>query len=194
MRKLRTQHEPPSPGPELEILRVKDSAIHPFVVLSAKIFGLWTHWDQKALNGRGASSPCFGDEKVCDGHKRRLPERWKGYLHVHHLHTKKDGFLELTPTAAGTLKSCLVAITNYRGVRINVARSSNSEKGRLRVTVFDSVQDMSGYPKERCPTETLSKLWKLRPDLDDDAPPSLVLHCGPPSDPKPLNGNSAASG
>lgn len=194
MKQLRTLHNPPVAGPQLELLRIKDTNIHPFVILSKGIFGLFTHWDAKALKGRGASAPCYRNPDDCDGCRRRLPERWKGYVHVFDMHSRKDGFLELTPTAAAALKAQLTGVDNWRCCRINVSRQGNGEKTRLKVNVFDSVKESPELPQERCPTETLSRLWKLEPDLDEAARMGISIHCGTSSDETPPNGQSAASG
>lgn len=193
MPRLRQQHTPPSPGPNLPLIRIVDTHIHTFVILAAQIFGQWTHWDHKAAKGKGASSPCFEPKEECPGCKRSLPERWKGYLHVFNLHTRVDGFLELTPTAAKVVTSALVGVDTYRGVRINVTRSSNSNQGRLRLTVLDAVRDMSPFPSERSPEETLCKLWKLENEIDEDEPPTIKIAGGTPSDKPRPDGRLAAS-
>lgn len=193
VKQLRTQHEPPIAGPELEIFRVKDNHIYPYVILSKGLFGLFTHWDAKARKGKGASSACYRNPEDCDGCRRRLPERWKGYIHVLDLQTRKDGFLEFTPRAAAMLKAQLTGVENWRLCRINVTRQGKDEHTRLKVTVFDSAKDNGEFPKERCPTETLGKLWKLTTELDDVDQPTIKLHGGTSSEGERSGGRQAAS-
>lgn len=155
MKEVNRQNKAPRPGPELEILRIVDTRIRNFTILAEGVQGIWTHWNGKA------SEPCYVPVESCDGCKKGTPRRWKGYLHVIDHELRKEGFLEITPTAADTLKHYLPKEVSLRTVRISLCRSSNSPKGRLRCTVNDALQTSEQLPKERDPMETLSKLWKM---------------------------------
>lgn len=158
MKLVHSQDLPPRPGPQLPIIRIRNSQIQSFTVLGAGLKGFWTHWNGKA------SEPCYEPVEECDACKKGLPRRWKGYLHCYHQDARQEGFLELTPTAAETLLGYLPKGDSLRCIRISLCRSSNSDKGRLRITVNPSMQTSEQLPPEKDPLETLSKLWKIPPE------------------------------
>jgi len=187
MKKLARQDTPPRPGPNLPLIRIKSAEPKAFIILGSGIRGQWTHWNGKA------SEPCYEPKEECNGCRRGLPRRWKGYIHVYTVAEKKEGFVEVTPTAADILKHFLPADASYRGECIMLNRSSNSEKGRLKCSVHAPYANVASLPAERDPLETLAKLWKLDSDVDDEGGTPLKIHGGTPSDtPRPTGSQAAA--
>jgi hypothetical protein len=152
----------PPPGPELNVIRLKAMQTFSGVSLGTRIRGYRTHWDK----GAKQTIPCFQPHIDCDGHRRNLPQRWKGYLHVERHRRlddrrveKEEGFLELTPVAAMDLRNGLGHIADLRGIPFTLTRL-NGDKAHLRVAVFlDHVVAVSELPPERSPYETLMRIW-----------------------------------
>lgn len=151
---LNRQDLPPTGGPEMLVYRLKAGQSIDAIIISKALWGVYTHW-----NGR-TSEPCYQAKGKCPGHKRGLPVRWKGYLHVWDVKKKRQCFLELTPTSAQDLLDAL-GVGQMRGQRIVIARQ-NGDKARLTVNVFgeDRYQcDLTKLPDPRDPYRTLAKLW-----------------------------------
>lgn len=142
------------------VYRLKAGQSMDAVIVSRSLWGCYTHW-----NGR-CSEPCYEGKGKCPGHKRGLPVRWKGYLHVYDVKRKRQCFLELTPTSADDLLREL-GEGAMRGQRVNIARQQG-DKARLSVSVFSAERytcDVSQLPEPKDPYKTLAKLW----GVDDSA-------------------------
>lgn len=154
---LNVCHEPPRPGPELRLVRLREKERGTFVVLGP-LWGCYTHW-----NGQ-RSEPCFGDSKSCPGHRRGLPVRWKGYLHVIWTEKREECFLEVTPLAAGDLLNVIGGKdAPMRGVRVQIERGAGN-KARLRVTLLPAMPKTDHLPQSKDPEEILKDLWNRNDD------------------------------
>lgn len=154
MQPLNRQNRPPDPGPEMLILRLRAGQRIVATILSKALWGVWTHWAGKR------SEPCFGDKADCPGHKRGLPLRWKGYLHVFDHTKKKEGFLELTPVSAESLLDQVGNDSPLRGERIQVIRGGG-DKARLTVELLAAIKEGVVLPPEKDPEKTLRALWGI---------------------------------
>jgi hypothetical protein len=154
MQPLNRQDIPPAAGPAMWIVRLKANEKLHCTILSEHLWGIMVHW-----NGRN-TEPCTGDELSCSGHQRKLPLRWKGYLHVWDHHKRTDKFLELTPTAARMLLDQVETEFPLRGQRVEIARM-NGDNARLRVSVQARINEGFKLPDEKDPEETLRKLWGM---------------------------------
>lgn len=152
----------PDPGPEIKILRVGAMQTRHFISLGTRIHGYRTHWDQRHKR----TIPCFQPHEECEGHRQKLPQRWKGYLHVWS-HTRleaaqiqrTEGFLELTPTSAFDLRAGLGHLADLRGIPFTLTRM-NGQKAHLKVAVFlDQAVAVDKLPDERSPYESLMRMW-----------------------------------
>lgn len=155
--KLNRQDRPPRVGPELWIRRLKASETLQCTIISASLWGCMTHW-----NGR-STEPCYESKKECPGHKRGLPTRWKGYLHVWDEGKAEECFLELTPVAADNLLAQVMQGEPLRGQRLKVERLKGN-KARLRVTLlahYTALRVGRDLPPPKDPHNTLCKLWGL---------------------------------
>src|SRR5262245_10185185 len=85
---------PERSGPERFVRRLQANESIACVILSERIEDYWTHWDGDT------TIPCITPHSSCPGHKRNLPRRYKGYLHVWDSRLRAEQFLELTPVAA----------------------------------------------------------------------------------------------
>jgi hypothetical protein len=160
------QDTPPRSGPELPVVRLKASGSTMVVILSASLWGIWTHW-----NG-SKTEPCYREKKQCPACKKGLPKRWKGYLHCWDYAKKREIFLELTPTSADQLLSQCGKDVPLRGNRMNVNRGAG-DKARLRLTVLTAVPPAE-LPAGRDPEVTLQKLWGLDDTLAFEQQPTIL--------------------
>jgi hypothetical protein len=166
---LRRQDRPPKPGPEMRIRRLKASQKIVATVLN-DLWGCWTHW------AGNRSEPCLGDKKTCPGHKRGLPARWKGYLHILDHNNREESFLELTPTAATQLFDQLGTESPLRGNRIQVERMAG-DKARMRITVLTAHLSDVQLPPAKDPYKTLCSLWGVSDvSLEKPGQPTLPLN------------------
>jgi hypothetical protein len=152
MSTLNTCHTPPPNGPELLIVRLKAGKKLLCVILSQSLWGVWTHW-----NG-ARSEPCFQERAHCNGCKRGLPKRWKGYLHVWDLERRRQVFVELTPVAAESINSQVGLGSVLRGYRVTLERMKG-DQSRLIVHVHPMHTDSDTLPPAKDPAGTLTKLW-----------------------------------
>lgn len=160
---LNRRNAPPPPGPEYRIIRLKaNESIH-VTLLCQAIWGVFTHWDNKARQ----SLPCFEPTSSCRGHKLKLPLRWKGFLHC--LTNKgREIFLEITPTAAEDLRSQLGSVEELRGKHLVIKRMAG-DKARLQVNVWAVAGlDPDKLPPEKDPYKVLLSLWGYHDLLESE--------------------------
>lgn len=168
MANLNTCHFPPSPGPKSLIRRLKAGEKFNFILLG-NLWGCWTHW------AGNKSEPCTGEKQDCVGHRKGLPVRWKGYLHVVNQETRQLEFLEVTPLSADQLLEIVGRDQPLRGNRIHVRRGEGT-KARLTITILAAATAINPgivLPPGEDPSGTLRRLWgmpdiKLRQDTDED--------------------------
>ena len=152
----------PEPGPETEIVRLKAGQTKSFVILSRKVHVYRTHWNQKAKQ----TIPCFTPHEDCEGHRLKLPQRAKGYLHVL-TQTQLEGglpkpiecFLEVTPVAHRDLLQGCGCPESLRGIAAGITRL-NGVKAHLRVQTFPGAKvDLSQLPEEKSPYASVMTMW-----------------------------------
>lgn len=160
MIELNRDDTPPKKEGELWIERMKGATSKSIVILSPAIWGVWTHWNGKR------SQPCWKDKSRCPGCIAKHPSRWKGYLHVLDYMRRNQIFLELTPTAARSLKDQVGTGVAMRGVRVTIRRTT-SNLGRLLVAVEEAMAFMHNLPNAVDPLKTLLDIWKIEGDVDD---------------------------
>lgn len=171
---LNTRNDPPRPGPDMSIVRLRAGQKVTVVVLSKQIWGCYTHWAGRY------STPCYADKSRCPGHKQGLPLRWKGYLHVWDYNIRDDYFLELTPTACHNLLDQVGRGMDLRCQRLMIERGKG-DKARLYVSVqtpHDKISDKP-LPEAKDPFKTLCRLWGIEDGNlhlrgEDDLPFSVV--------------------
>lgn len=142
---LKRQNAPPRSTVELWVKRLKANESVHVTILSPSLWGTWTHW-----NGSN-TEPCYECKAKCPGHRKGLPTRWKGYLHVYDLLSKDCYFLELPPGAARQFLDLVGDDLALRGVRVEVKRQAG-RKARLK---FGAMGRHESYCK-----------WELMPALD----------------------------
>lgn len=148
---------PPAPAVRKDVIRVTTAESHQFVCLSASIWGQGVHWSGNR------TQECLKERKLeCEGCKRGLPWKWKGYLHVATPENRWDGFLELTPTACILLESQLPKDKSLRGVIFKIRRTKGGAKGRYIVEVLDRRISEEELPQSKDPFDTLRFLWTVK--------------------------------
>lgn len=137
-------------------------------ILSPSVWGVWTHWNGVKSEG------CYGEQKNdCDGCKRGLPRRWKGYLHVVSHATRTEFFLELTPLVDDMIKHHAPTGQALRGMMFRFERLKG-DKARVRVTYSGCDHSGNALPKHEDPERVLRTLWgefQVVTDDQDDAFP-----------------------
>jgi len=151
---LDLQHVPPTPGPELFILRMKANTMHTFTIFSEHLWGINVHF----VGNR--SQPHFRNAEKCPGCKARNAKRWKGFVHCFDHDLAQEVFLELTPKSASSLLAQFGAKVPLRGNRIQVKRT-NKDNGRLIISALTAMQAIDKLPPARDPLPSLLKLWGL---------------------------------
>lgn len=169
MPEFNRQDEPPPPGPNMTVRRIRALQRLQFVLLGQP-WGTWTHY-----NGR-STEPCLKPKKECPGCKRQLAHRWKCYIHVWNLQRQTDEFLELTPASRAQLDDQLPTGEPYRGQRIEVARGKG-DKSRLTVLLLPAVPVHGKMPESKDPYKLLCKLWGF-PQITEEKPPQSDLPPG----------------
>jgi len=169
---LAIDHNIPSSGPELFILRLKGNERFSFTSLATSIFGIWVHWSGNR------SSPHYINAKKCPGCMEEQPKRWKGFLHAFCYEKKQEVFLELTPASASSLNRQVNAGRSTRGLRFTVLRTKG-DNGRLVVQVepYAPIAGEETLPLEKSPLGSLIKLWGLGGKAPDNA---TYRHVAPP--------------
>jgi len=159
---LNRQEEPKRERGELFVKRLEGNEQVEVCVLSAKVEGFLTHW-QPAKGGRkGYSLPCTQPTEECEGHKRQLPSRWRGYLHVFEIHKGQSFFLEITPETLHNLKALVGESTVWRGLCICFKRM-NGKNTRIAVTLLTEWgrRSSAALPQPLSVETMLRKLWNI---------------------------------
>lgn len=116
------------------------------------------HWDGDH------SEPCYLNTKTCPGHKRGLPLRWKGYLHIWHHTRQTEGFIEVTPKGFEQLVELFGAEDNFRGTRMSFKRG-NGDKTRLKLVILPPSPLVRELPAPKSVLPSLLRMWGLE-DVD----------------------------
>ena len=141
-------------GPELKVIRLKGGQVMNCIVLSDHLHGFEIHWDHASRR----SEPHMEDEATCEGCLGKKPRYWKYYLHVWSTHHAQC-FVELTQEASEQLTSLLEAEETYRGVPLEIKRTS-ANNGRLFVAMSNSLAQRAHLPVGKDPEPTLRLLWR----------------------------------
>lgn len=149
---LRRVEEAPRPGPRWPIIRLKGGQAGLFQIFSHRVRIFASHWNGKR------SQPCTVPQSECAGCLDKLPNKYKGYLHVRSVNTDVEGFLELTPTAIDSMKNQTPGVASVRGMRVEVRRT-RGDQGRLSLVMLPVCCSISELPPERDPEDTLRQLW-----------------------------------
>ena len=160
MEALDLQPDPPEVIPSLHLLRLKAGEELLCLICSESVWGLNTHW------AGNHSIPCYRDKKKCDGCKRGLPHRWKGFLHVCRCSDRRQFFLELTSTATTLFHDQVADKKKIRGLKIRAARGRGGDNSRLRIEVYGDKMEESKLPKSVDPLSTLQKIWRIQEGLE----------------------------
>lgn len=150
----------PETGPSVWVRRMKAEQQSSFIVLSPQFWGIWTHFD-------GTRTTAHAEKKhECEGCKRALPKRWKGYLYVWNVDARTHEFLELPPVAAAAFRDSIGTQRTYRGIIVQVKRG-RGDKSRLKFTFLPDYAEKEPLRADLDPWPTLRKLWGHPPDADD---------------------------
>jgi hypothetical protein len=151
---------PPRLGRIITIIRIGESEVRTFAVLSTRLFGVYTHWSGEGRNGR--TIRCHSDARKCKGCKQEMPRRWKGFLCVSSVEGKGKAFLELTPYAADLFMESLKDRIDARGMLIAVKRERKSLRSPLLIEHIGEYGGVETLPPQADPEPTLIRLWGLR--------------------------------
>lgn len=153
---------PPKAGPLHQVIQLEGGAVIEGVICSPAVWGVVVHWDQYA-GGKGRSQRCTKDKlDRCDGCDKRLPSRWKGYIHFFDFVVMKEAFLEITPAAFDLLEKECPCNETLRGKRIRAKRTGRAANSRMRIELGLFNGDPATLPAPRDPEPILETLWNWR--------------------------------
>jgi hypothetical protein len=162
MSELNRQDEPKKGKGELFVKRLDTAERIEVCVLCNKPEGFQTHWQPSNGRRKGFSLPCTKPIEECIGHKSRLPQRWRGYLHCFELHRGTPLFLEITPETLTNMKALIGESTIWRGLCVRFQRM-NGKQTRVAVELLMEWGRRSGAPlAEPLSVEPmLRRLWQI---------------------------------
>ena len=152
----------PAPGPEQPIVRLQAGQTRSFIALGHRVVVYRTHWDAKHKQ----TIPCFRPHEECEGHRLKLPQRAKGYLHCFHVRVQQDQpvfqqecFLELTPVSSNDLWLGCGNPLSLRGVYFSLTRK-NGPKAHLIVAVWRKERiPLADLIEPRSPYDAVMRMW-----------------------------------
>lgn len=150
---IRRDNNPPPATPHLHVTRVKRGQVIKAWILSVEVEGFWTHW-----TGR-RSYPCQQNGAPCPAELHKLPQRWKGYLHVLPVDGEQDTIVEITPQAAREIKAATSHTPNLRGLMVELQRGNKSNNSRLHARLLIRHHDPQSLPGAKDPLPSLEHLW-----------------------------------
>lgn len=155
---FRLDPNPPDPTPHLHVTRLKAGGRFRGWILSAAIWGVWTHW-----TGR-FSVPCQQNGTPCPRETHKLPQRWKGYLHVQDPDKEVSTLIELTPESAREVMAQASLTGNLRGCMIELQRGEKANNSRLIARLLIRHHNPDDLPAAVDPEPTLRHLWGMGND------------------------------
>lgn len=161
MEALDLQALPPEGKPTLHLKRLKAGEEVVCHVCSKAVWGLNTHW------AGNHSIPCFKDKKKCDGCKKGLPRRWKGFLHIITCADRRQFLVELTSQATVLFHDQIPDKCDIRGLRIRLYRGRGGDNSRLRCELYGDKSITLRLPDPADPLPTLQKIWRMEDGLDN---------------------------
>lgn len=156
----------PPTGPRMEFWTPYNRSPEPVVVLSKFVVAHYVHYDRKTL-------PCV-EEVDANGQvtvecalckNPQMPKRWRGYLHVYHMHKLQCYFLCIPPGTGDRLQTLNGHGFNYRGLVANVMRQAGAKNKPLIVEVNPHAKRREDIPEELDPTPYLEIVFRLRKHL-----------------------------
>lgn len=151
------EDEIPEDGPELFMLRIKGNQKYTMNVYGSKIRGIYYHWIGRS------SAPHFEPSHLCPGCKIAQNKKWKGYLHCYCVEMRQEVFLELTQSAAKSLKQQLGNSSSIRGSIFQVKRTT-SDNGRLFISILAPHSQPHLLAPEKDPRPSLLALYGFAKD------------------------------
>lgn len=160
--------EPVDSGPKIPFLRrvKKPNEQWQGVILAQAIFWTITHFDLREHQ----TFPCYSerdlaervvDPSACKRCKNEDPIRKRGYLHCWALKTRREEFLEITPTSWNECKSIWPVLPALRGWVLTAVRG-NGVTARLAIVLAEPQKgmDMTRFSAEKSPEECLQNTMK----------------------------------
>lgn len=150
--------DPPSRGPQSDIIRVKAEQSRHFLLLAHAHEGYEQHW---CLKGKGYSGPHVDPKAECENCQNQYPLRWRAYIWVAELPgAKRFGHLELTEGFVNQAKIYL-GKESWIGGRIEVRRGKGATSPlTLIFHEWIPAERLVGYPTNRPVLPVLEGLWE----------------------------------
>jgi hypothetical protein len=161
MNGYRIDPTPPPRSLTLTLVRLKAGEEAFFRVLSAAIFGYWSHWTGKC------SVLCKRNSEDCDGCRNAKPVKWKGLLHVINMGNGRQCLVEVTNSAALQIQDSLPSNDSLRGKRLRLVRSRGGDNGRLRAEIIFDARSVVDLPPEIDAWPTVEKIFDLAKPFDE---------------------------
>ena len=167
---LSNSHMPPTPGPKMEFVTIRNTDPVKLIVLSDFISAHNVHWLGKR------TQPCklkVNLEGVitrrCEFCEAQKPVRWKGYLHcLRYPETGKSIFLCLTPGCGYEMLEADPPPANLRGRVLAVWRANKSPTSAMLWRWVPEHQICTeGLPPAANPGKFLETVFRLRKPLED---------------------------
>lgn len=132
------------------ILRVLPGTQTCYVVLSARVVGVWTHYVEP-----GRTLPCLSG--CCPFDHQTTSMRWQGWIQVAKPGQKRSMYLGLTWSAARDEQRLFQHPEGLRGWQIYVSRSGHSIQSRMHCLM--GFRDTGVLPAETDVKEQLLRFW-----------------------------------
>lgn len=135
MFELETSDRPPPAGPSLRIERLSAAQAMTCCFLGQKVEWILTHWQPAKGAGKGWSVPHNKEKENCDGCKRELPSRWRGFACVIDMEKHVKCFLEITPGCQQDLDMVFGKEAPLRGEVCKIRRMQG-DQARLKLEML----------------------------------------------------------
>jgi hypothetical protein len=160
---LSNSHMPPTPGPKMDFVTIKNTDPVKYIVLSDFISAHDVHW----LGRR--TQPCKAPKARCEWCEAQKPIRWKGYIHcLRYPEIGKSIFLCLTPGCGYEMLLADPPPTILRGRVLAVWRANKSStSAMLWRWVTEQHVSADALPPALDPGKYLETVFRLRKPLED---------------------------
>jgi hypothetical protein len=144
----------PRVGPKMDIIRLEGGESKQYHSLSPAIHEYMIHWDPIVRR----SVHCLEDPTLCEGCKREMPTKYRGYLCIENT-VRRQAWVEITNECALDLLAQTATYDSLRGLMIKLTRTPSS-KGRLYVDVLiHQARDSKLLAADASPETILRTLW-----------------------------------